>query len=139
MKRSIRFAGRLPAFAVLVWIGSACGGNISVPAPLLSEGFNGAFPGVNWTAPVKTGAGVDPAIIGTGNPAPALQFSIASPTGTASTTTTAAFNNPNLSISFQEAVTTATPGLDGSSTVSILDSTNTAVATTTTRRPQLII
>jgi hypothetical protein len=129
MKHSMIFAGRLLAFAVLVWIGSACGGNVSVPAPLLSEGFNGAFPGANWTAPVKTGAGVDPTIIGTGNPAPALQFSIAAPTGTSSTTTTASFNNPNLTISFQEAVTSATPALNGVSTVSILDATPAVVAT----------
>jgi hypothetical protein len=131
MKHSMIFAGRLQAFAVLVWIGSACGGNISVPAPLLAEGFNGAFPGVNWTAPAKTGAGVDPSIIGTGNPSPGLQFAIAAPTGTVTTTTTASFNNPNLTISMQEAVTSITAGLIGSSTISILDSTLAVVATAT--------
>lgn len=132
MKRSMIFAGRLLTFAVLVWIGSACGGNISVPAPLLSEGFNsGAFPDANWTAAVKTGAGVDPSIVGTGNPAPALQFSISAPTGTTSTTTTASFNNPNLTISMQEAVTSVTPSLIGSSTIAILDATPMVVATAT--------
>ena len=131
MKHSMIFAGRLLAFAVLVWIGSACGGNISVPAPLLSEGFNGAFPGANWTTPVTTGAGTAPTIIGTGNPAPGLQFTISAPTGTAATTTTAAFNNPNLTISVQEAVTSVSAGLIGSSAITILDATSAVVATAT--------
>jgi hypothetical protein len=131
MKRSMIFAGRLLASAVLVWIGSACGGNISVPAPLLAEGFNGAFPGANWTAPVKTGAGVDPTIIGTGNPSPGLQFSIPSATGTSTTKTTASFNNPNLTISLQEAATSVPTGTNGSSTVAILDATSAVVATAT--------
>ncbi len=131
MKRSMIPAGRLLASAVVVWIGSACGGNISVPAPLLAEGFNGAFPGVNWTTPVTTGSGTAPTIIGTGNPAPALSFSVSAPTGTSTTTTTAAFNNPNLTIAVQEAVTTATPGLIGSSIISIVDSTPAVVATAT--------
>jgi hypothetical protein len=127
MKHSMIFAGRLLAFAGLVWIGSACGGNISVPAPLLSEGFNGSFPGANWTTPVSTGT-TTTQIVGVGNPAPGLQFSISAPTGTSTTTTTASFNNPNLTISFQEAVTSVSAGLMGNSTVSILDGTATVVA-----------
>jgi hypothetical protein len=128
MTRSMKFAGRLLASVVVVWIGSACGGNISVPAPLLAEGFNGTFPGANWTTPGTTGT-TTTQIIGVGNPAPGLSFSAGANNSSSTTTTTAAFNNPSLSISFQEAVTSATPGLDGSSTVSILDSTNAVVAT----------
>jgi len=132
MNRSKRgFAGRLLAFAVLVWIGSACSGDIRVPAPLLSEGFNGAFPGFNWTTPTLTGSGQAPTIVGSGNPAPGLRFTVSAPTGTSSTATTDSFNNPNLTISVQEAVTSVPAGSNGSSSISILDSTPAVVGTAT--------
>ncbi|HUR38877.1 MAG TPA: hypothetical protein VM222_05265 [Planctomycetota bacterium] len=131
MSRSTLFALRLALFAALVWIGSACGGDRFVGAPLLTEGFDGAFPGANWTAPSTSGAGVAPTLVGAGNPAPALQFTIPSATGTASTTTTASFNNPNLTIAVQEAVTSTPAGLSGASTIAILDSTPAVVATAT--------
>jgi hypothetical protein len=127
MNRSTLFAVRLALFAALVWIGSACSGDRSVGAPLLTEGFNGTFPGANWTVPTTTGSGTSTAIVNTGDPK--LSFSTTNPASSSSTTTTASFNNPNLTVAVQEAVTTATAGLLGSSTISIVDATSAVVAT----------
>jgi hypothetical protein len=127
MNRSTLFAVRLALFAALVWIGSACGGDRFVGAPLLTEGFNNTFPGANWTAPT-TGPGTSTQIVNTGDPV--LTFSTTGPAASASETTTlASFNNPNLTIAVQEAVNSATPGLAGNSTISILDATPAVVAT----------
>ena len=128
MNRSTFFAVRLALFATLVWIGSACGGNQSVGAPLLTEGFNATFPGANWTVPATTGSGTSTQIVNTGNPV--LAFSTTGPVASSSQTTTlGSFNNPNLTIAVQEAVTTATPGLAGVSTISIVDGSNAVQAT----------
>jgi hypothetical protein len=128
MKHATIGAARLLGFAVLVWIGSACGGDRTVAPALLIDGFSGTFPGANWTVPATTGTGVAPTIVASGNPSPSLQFSSATTTGTASTTTTSSFNNPGVSLSVQEAVTTATPALQGSSTISIQTTTLQATA-----------
>jgi hypothetical protein len=128
MNRSTLFAVRLALFAALVWIGSACSGDRSVGAPLLTEGFNSTFPGTNWTVPTTTGSGTSTAIVNTGDPA--LTFSTTGPTASSSSTTTlGSFNNPNLTIVVQEAVTTATPGLAGVSTIAIVDGSNAVQAT----------
>jgi hypothetical protein len=127
MNRSTLFAVRLALFAALVWIGSACGGDRFVGAPLLTEGFNNTFPGANWTAPTTTGAATTQ-IVNTGDPV--LTFATTGPAAsTSETTTLASFNNPNLTIAVQEAVDSATPGLAGVSTISIVDASNAVVAT----------
>jgi len=129
MNGSKIFAVRLALFATLVWIGSACSGDQSVGAPLLTEGFISTFPGTNWTVPTTTGSGTSTAIVNTGDPK--LTFSTANPVSSSSTTTTASFNNPKLTIVVQEAVTTATAGLLGSSMISIVDGANAVQATAT--------
>jgi len=127
MNPSTLFAVRLALFAALLWIGSACAGDRSVGAPLLTEGFNNTFPGANWTVPT-TGPGTSTQIVNTGNPV--LTFSTTGPGASSSQTTTlASFNNPNLTIAVQEAVTTATPALAGVSTISIVDGSNMVVGT----------
>lgn len=128
MNRSTLFAIRLALFAALVWIGSACGGDRFVGAPLLAEGFNNTFPGANWTVPATTGSGTSTQIVNTGDPV--LTFSTTGTLASSSQTTTlASFNNPNLTIAVQEAVATATPGLAGVSTISIVDGSNAVVGT----------
>jgi hypothetical protein len=128
MNRSTLFAVRLALFAALAWIGSACGGDRFVGAPLLAEGFNNTFPGANWTAPATTGPGTSTQIVNAGDPV--LTFSTTGATASSSQTTTlASFNNPNLTIALQEAANSATPGLPGSSTISIVDATPAVVAT----------
>jgi hypothetical protein len=128
MNRSMLFAVRLALFPALVLIVSACTGGRSVGAPLLTEGFNSTFPGANWTVPMTTGSGTSTQIVNTGNPV--LTFSTTGPLASSSETTTlASFNNPNLTIAVQEAVSSATPSLAGISTISIVDGTNAVVAT----------
>lgn len=128
MKLATIGAARLLGFAVLVWIGSACGGNQTIAPALLIDGFNGTFPGPNWTPAATSGSGVAPTIVASGNPAPSLQFASAAANGASTTTTTASFRNPGVSLSVQEAVTTATPALQGSSTITI-QSTASVLAT----------
>jgi hypothetical protein len=111
--------------ALVVFVVPACGGDISVPAPLLTEQFNGGFPGVNWTVPTVTGAGAAVQITGG-----VLTFTGTTMASSAKTTTTAAFTNPNLSVLLQMGIL-ATAGQNGVGTIEILDATPAVVAVLT--------
>lgn len=112
--------------ALLAALVPACGGgDISVPAPLLSDSFNGAFPGTNWTVPATTGAGATVQITGG-----VLAFTGTSMTSSATTTTTAEFTNPNLTVAVQMGVLSAA-GENGVGTIEILDATPAVVAVLT--------
>jgi hypothetical protein len=101
----------------------ACGGNISVPAPLLDEQFNGGFPGSNWTTPATSGPGTTVQIVGA-----RLAFTTANPSISATTTTLMSFTNPNLTMDFQVAIKALAPADQGAATVDILNSTPAVVA-----------
>lgn len=129
MKNLLEYGSRLLIFAALAAIVSACSGDQTVAPPLLNEPFNGTFPGSTWTSPATTGSGGTVQIISTGNPQPGLEFSGVAATGSVSTTTTSAFSNPGVTFSVQESASSTPPGLVGTSTISIVDSTPTVVAT----------
>ena len=119
-----RLQRTLLALAVLVV--PACGnGDIHLPAPLFTEQFNGGFPGNNWTVPATTGAGATVQISGG-----LLSFTGASMNSSATTTTTTAFTNPNLTVSLQMGVL-ASAGQNGVGTIEILDATPAVVAVLT--------
>src|SRR5437870_5593306 len=100
-----------------------------VGAALFSEGFNGTFPGANWTTPVTTGTGTTTQIDSTaGNPAPSLKITTTGATSSSKTDTTAAFNNPTVTISAHLAVLSTPVNLLGMGTISILDATPSVVA-----------
>jgi hypothetical protein len=125
----VRF--RMPLVALLALTFSACGGGSSttVAPPLFQDAFDGTFPGTGWTAVTGTASAAPSSAIG--NPAKSLAFTTTTATSTASTTTTMSFTNPNLTFTVQEAASLTTPGLKGTSTITILDATPAVVATAT--------
>jgi hypothetical protein len=122
----VRF--RMPLVALLALTFSACGGGSSttVAPPLFQDAFDGTFPGTGWTAVTGTASAAPSSAIG--NPAKSLAFTTLAPTSTASTTTTMSFTNPNVTFTVQEAASMTTPGLKGTSTITILDGTAAVVA-----------
>lgn len=115
----------LGLFALLI---PACGGDQTVSAPLFQETFSGTFPGTAWTAVTSTGSGTAAISASVGNPQPALNFKTTAATSTASTSTVSAFAAPGVTFTVQEGVTTASAGLKGTGTISIVDSTPAVVA-----------
>jgi len=113
---------QLPLFVALILIVPACGGNQTVNPPLLQETFSGTFPGTTWSPVSTTGAAPTVGIVGG-----MLEFSTSAATGTATTTTQAAFGIPSVSFSLQMAATAAA-GLKGFSTIEIIDGTNAVIA-----------
>jgi len=120
--------------AVLVLAVPACGGNISVPAPLLDDQFNGGFPGVNWTPPATTGSGTTVQIT-----SGRLAFTTTSASSSATTTTQMSFANPSLSMDFQAAILPVALTDQGAATVAILDHTMTVVASLTWDSPTQMV
>jgi len=117
---------RFVVLGLLAAVVPACGGgDISVPAPLLSDSFNGAFPGTAWTVPTTTGGGATVQITGG-----VLTFTGSSVTSSAATTTTTAFTNPNLTVAVQMGVV-ATAGQNDIGKTEILDATPAVVAVLT--------
>ena len=117
---------KLALLAGLVLIVPACGGDTSVPAPLLSENFNGAFPGTTWTTPTTTGT-TAPTFDVSGS---MLRYEASVASSSASTTTTSSFTNPNVTFSLQMSATAAA-GEEGVGTIEILNGTNVVVASMT--------
>lgn len=112
---------KLPLLALFALIVPACGGNISVPAPLMTDTFSSPFPDSNWGAAVTTGSGTAP--VATSG---ALAFTATGQPSSSTTTTTASFSNPNVTFSVQMAAKTASePGVG---TIEILDGSNAVVA-----------
>jgi len=119
---------RLALLAVVGVAIPACGKGIRVSPTLFTDNFNGVFPGTNWTAPALTGSAAVQIDSATGNPMPSLKMTTTATASTASTDTTTAFNNPNLTISVHAAVLSATPSLAGTATISIVDATPAVIA-----------
>jgi len=126
MSRNRANLGRMALALLLGALIPACDKDIHVAPLLLSEGFNGTFPGTAWTNP--TGAATAALDTGTGSPAPSLKMSTAAATSAVSTDTTSSFNNPNLTVSVQAAVLSTTPSLAGIATISILDASPAVIA-----------
>jgi hypothetical protein len=122
------WAWRIAAIAVAAMLIPACSKGIQAAGFLMLEGF-GVFPGTNWTGPSTTN-GATAALGGVGSPAPALEMGVGTTLpSTASTTTTLAFNNPNVTISVHMASLALAAGDTGVGTISILDSTPAVIAT----------
>jgi hypothetical protein len=112
---------KLPLLVLVVLIVPACGSNISVPAPLMTDTFSSPFPDSNWAAAVTTGSGTAPVTAGG-----ALAFTATAQPSSSTTTTAASFTNPSVTFSVQMAAkTTSEPGVG---TIEILDGTNAVVA-----------
>ncbi|HLY08377.1 MAG TPA: hypothetical protein VKW04_03620 [Planctomycetota bacterium] len=113
---------RVPLFVLLVLAVPACGSNLSVPAPLLTDTFSGTFPAPNWTTPATTGTGTTTQITGG-----VLAFTATVQPSSSTTSTVASFNNPGVSFQVQAAATGAgaKPGI---ATIEILDHTSAVVA-----------
>jgi hypothetical protein len=112
---------KLPLLALLTLIVPACGGNVSVPPPLLTDTFSSPFPDSNWTAAVTTGSGTAPVTT-----SGALAFTATAQPSSSSTTTAAAFTNPGVTFNVQMAShMTSQPGVG---TIEILDASNAVVA-----------
>lgn len=132
MKGSWSLLWRLGAAMLAAALIPACSSNnIKVAPALLTEGFNGSFPGTAWTAPAVTGTPAVALDSGSGLPAPSLKMSTTTATATASTDTTMAFNNPSLTISVHMADLSGGATELGTGTVSILNATPTVVASAT--------
>lgn len=115
-------AALLMFFALIV---PACGGgNTIVSPPLLSETFNGTFPGANWTTPATTGASAPTVAVSGG----ALKFTATGVTSSAATTTTAGFASPPVTFQLQMTALTTAVGQKGIGTIEILNGTNVVVA-----------
>jgi hypothetical protein len=123
---AFRRAGVLAVAAVLI---PACSSQSIQVAPfLLAEGFNGSFPGTNWTAATLTGSAAAAIDSGSGEPAPSLKMSTTAATASASTDTRMSFSNPTLTISvFMADLAGAATDL-GTGTVSVVDATPAVVA-----------
>jgi hypothetical protein len=107
----------------------ACSRSLHSGAMLFNEGFNGSFPGTAWTTPAATGTGTSTQVNSSaGSPTPALRFTTTGAGSSSRTETTTAFNSQNVTISAQMAILTATPALEGTGAVAILDATPAVVA-----------
>ena len=122
---------RLGGLVLVLLAVPACGRGKEVAPTLLSEGFNGAFPGTTWTAPVLTGTATAQPDGGNGFPAPSLKMSTTAATASATTQTVMAFNNPSLTLAVHLADLSGAATELGSGAISILDATPAVVASAT--------
>src|SRR5579864_9077034 len=107
--------------AAIVLIVPACGGNVNVPPPLLSDSLSSPFPDSNWSPAATTGSGTTTQTTGG-----VLAFTTSTAGSSSKTTTTASFNNPSLTMTVQMAASpTSRPGVG---TIEILNGSSAVVA-----------
>jgi hypothetical protein len=109
----------------------ACSSGKKVSPSLFDEGFNGAFPGTAWTAPLLTGTATAQVDGANGFPAPSLKMTTTAATASATSDTVMAFSNPSLTLSVHLADLSGSTTELGSGSVSILDATPAVVASAT--------
>ena len=116
----------MPALVALLI--PACGGGRRVPPTLFTDGFNGAFPGANWTAPAITGSATAQIDATSGTPVPSLKMTTTAATASAKTTTVMAFNNPTVTFSVHMADLSSAMTELGTGTITIFNATPASVA-----------
>jgi len=112
---------QLPLLVALILIVPACGGNISVPAPLLTDTFSSPFPDSSWGAAVLTGSGTAPVTTGG-----VLTFTASAQPSSSTTMTTSSFTNPSVTFNVQMGAQSASqPGIG---TIELVNGSNAVVA-----------